>query len=213
MIDGNEVAMRTRTGLAAFGVLALLAGCGRRHDQEVTHSGMDTIIRSSTVKDTTIVHADTGIEVDTIHKTNHIKTSDSAGPAEDSAEPGTLRWGPQPPGLPAGARAAVVRGDPSKAGPFTVRLDFPDGYQVPPHWHPTSERLRVLAGTLLMGDGREWSDKGLRPLGTGQEATVAAQHAHYVRAKGKTMVEIRSTGPFEITYVNTADDPRKAPIQ
>ena len=35
----------------------------------------------------------------------------------------------------------------------------------------------------------------------------------YVKAKGKTMLEIRSTGPFEITYVNTADDPRKAPIQ
>jgi mannose-6-phosphate isomerase-like protein (cupin superfamily) len=199
--------------LAAFGVLALLTGCDRRHDQEVTRSGTDTIIRSATVKDTTIVHADTAVAVDTIHKTNHIKTSDNAGAAEDSAGPGTLNWGPQPPGLPAGARAAVVRGDPSKAGPFTVRVDLPDGYQVPPHWHPTSERLRVLEGTLLVGDGREWSDKSLRPLGASQEMTVAANHPHYVRAKGKTMVEIRSTGPFEITYVNTADDPRKAPIQ
>jgi mannose-6-phosphate isomerase-like protein (cupin superfamily) len=107
----------------------------------------------------------------------------------------------------------VVRGDPSKAGPFTIRLDLPDGYQVPPHWHPTSERLRVLAGTFLVGDGREWSDKGLRTLRAGQETTVAAHHPHYVRAKGKTMVEIRSTGPFEITYVNPTDDPRKAPIQ
>jgi hypothetical protein len=199
-----------RTGLVAFGVLALLAGCGRRHDQEVTRSGTDTIIRSSTVKDTTIVHADTAVDVDTVHKTNHIKTSAAV---EDSAGPGVLHWGPQPPGLPAGARAAVVRGDPSKSGPFTVRVDLPDGYQVPPHWHPTSERLRVLAGTLLVGDGREWSDKSLRPLPAGQETTVAAKHAHYVQAKGKTMLEIRSTGPFEITYVNTADDPRKAPIQ
>ena len=47
----------------------------------------------------------------------------------------------------------------------------------------------------------------------GQETTVAARHPHYVRAKGRTMAEIRSTGPFEITYVNPTDDPPKAPIQ
>jgi hypothetical protein len=197
-----------RTWLGAFGVLALLAGCDRRHGQEATRSGTDTIIRSSTVKDTTIVHADTAVDVDTLSKTSHI-----AAGAEDTAGPVALQWGSQPPGLPAGGRAAVVRGDPSKAGPFTVRIDLPNGYQVPPHWHPTSERIRVLAGTFLVGDGRTWSDASLRPLRAGQETTVAARHPHYVRAKGKTMVEIRSTGPFEITYVNPTDDPRKAPIQ
>jgi hypothetical protein len=197
-----------RTWVAAFGMLALLAGCDRRHDQRATRSGTDTIIRSSTVKDTTIVHADTTVDVDTVRKTSHI-----AAGAEDSAGPGALQWGRQPPGLPVGGRAAVVRGDPSKTGPFTIRLDLPNGYQVPPHWHPTSERIRVLEGTFLVGDGRTWSNKSLRPLRAGQETTVAARHPHYVEAKGRTMVEIRSTGPFEITYVKSTDDPRQAPIQ
>ena len=197
-----------RTWLGALGVLALLVGCDRRRDQEATRSGVDTIIRSSTVKDTTIVHADTSVDVDTVSKTDHI-----AAGAEDSAGPGTLEWGRQPPGLPDGARVAVVRGDPSKAGPFTIRLDLPDGYDVKPHWHPTSERIRVLEGSLLVGEGREWSDAGLHRLRSGQETTMAARHPHYVQAKGKTMLEIRSTGPFEITYVNPTDDPRKAPIQ
>jgi anti-sigma factor ChrR (cupin superfamily) len=194
--------------LAAFSALALLAGCDRRQDHAATRSGIDTIIRSSTVKDTTIVRADTAVDVDTVSKTGHI-----AAGAEDSARPGALQWGRQPPGLPEGGRVAVVRGDPSKAGPFTIRVDLPDGYQVAPHWHPTSERIKVIEGTFLMGDGREWSDAGLRPLRTGQDITVAARHAHYVRAKGRIMAEIRSTGPFEITYVNPTDDPRKAPIQ
>jgi mannose-6-phosphate isomerase-like protein (cupin superfamily) len=197
-----------RTWLGAVGVLALLSGCERRHDQEATRSGTDTVIRSSTVKDTTIVRADTSVDVDTVRKTSHV-----AAGAEDSAGPAALDWGRQPPGLPAGGRAAVVRGDPSKAGPFTVRVDLPDGYTVPPHWHPTSERIKVLEGVFLMGDGQQWSNSSLRPLRAGQEATVAARHPHYVRAKGKTMIEIRSTGPFEITYVNSTDDPRKAPIQ
>lgn len=160
------------------------------------------------MKDTTIVHADTAIDVDTLRKTSHI-----AAGAEDSAGPGALKWGPQPPGLPAGARGAVVRGDPSKAGPFTIRVDLPNGYEVKPHWHPTSERIRVLEGTFLMGEGRDWSDKSLQALRSGQATTVAAHQPHYLRAQGRTMLEIRSTGPFEITYVNPTDDPRKAPIQ
>ena len=199
-----------RTWQAAFGVLALLAGCDRRHDQEATRSGTDTIIRSSTVKDTTIVRADTSIDVDTVRHADH--TPRGAEDSAESAASGTLRWGPSPPGLPKGARAAVVRGDPSKAGPFTLRADLPDGYEVKPHWHPTAERIRVLEGTLLMGDGRDWRAASLRPLPAGQAASVAAEHPHFVRAKGRTVIEIRSEGPFAITYVNPTDDPRRSPI-
>ena len=47
-----------------------------------------------------------------------------------------LKWGPSPPGLPAGAQTAVLSGDPNKAGePFTISVKMPDGYVVQPHWH------------------------------------------------------------------------------
>src|SRR3954468_16457940 len=62
-----------------------------------------------------------------------------------------LKWGPAPDALPAGAQAAVVDGDPSKAGLFVVRVKFPDGYKVMPHWHPTDEGVTVLSGTLKAG--------------------------------------------------------------
>jgi hypothetical protein len=194
-----------------LGVLVLIAGCERRHDQQVTRSGTDTIVRSSTVKDTTVVRADTAIDVDTVRKTGRVATG-AVESADDSAVSATLRWGPQPPGLPAGGRAAVVRGDPSKASPYTIRADLPDGYEVKPHWHPASERIRVISGTLLLGEGRNWRNASLRPLAAGATVTMAANQPHFVRTKGKTMLEIGSTGPFEITYVNPADDPRKSPI-
>src|SRR5918993_61532 len=66
--------------------------------------------------------------------------------------PDQVKWGPGPPSLPPGAQLAVLEGDPSKAGsPFAIRAKFPDGYKVPPHWHPTDERVLVLAGTLGVG--------------------------------------------------------------
>ena len=54
------------------------------------------------------------------------------------------KWGPAPPFLPAGAHAAVLQGDPASAGEYTLRLQVPDGYIVPPHYHPTDENVSVL---------------------------------------------------------------------
>jgi len=55
-------------------------------------------------------------------------------PAE---KPAGLHWGPAPAVFPMGARMAVVSGDPSKAGLFTVQLAMPSGYKIAPHFHPT----------------------------------------------------------------------------
>ena len=65
--------------------------------------------------------------------------------------PADLKWGDAPPGLPPGAKLAVLAGDPNKKGLFTVRLQTPAGYKVPPHTHPTSEHITVISGTFNIG--------------------------------------------------------------
>ena len=62
-------------------------------------------------------------------------------------------WGPAPAVFPAGAQMAVISGDPSKAAPFVVELKVPDGYQIPPHFHPTDETVTVKEGTFNVGMG------------------------------------------------------------
>ena len=59
--------------------------------------------------------------------------------AELLASPDDLKWGPAPSGLPAGAQLALLYGDPSKEGPFVVRLKLPPSYQIPAHRHATAE--------------------------------------------------------------------------
>src|SRR4051812_41620769 len=61
-----------------------------------------------------------------------------------------VQWGPAPPVLNKGAQAAVLSGDPSKTGPFVIRLKMPAGYRVAPHWHPTDEHVTVLSGTFSL---------------------------------------------------------------
>jgi quercetin dioxygenase-like cupin family protein len=124
------------------------------------------------------------------------------------ASPADVKWGPAPAVFPPGAQMAVLQGDPGSAAPFTVRLRFPDGYTIAPHTHPTDEYLTVISGTFRVGMGTTVDAKGMLTLGTGGFATAPANHAHYAAARGVTVVQINSMGPFAMTYVNPADTPR-----
>ena len=69
--------------------------------------------------------------------------------------PNDVLWGPAPASLPAGAQAALLEGDPAKPGPFTLRIRMPDGYKIPPHYHPAVEHVTVLQGTFVLGMGEK----------------------------------------------------------
>ena len=119
-----------------------------------------------------------------------------------------LTWAKAPPFLPAGAMMAVVSGDPSKPGPFTVELSFPNGYRIAPHSHPTAEKVTVKSGEFAfgMGDVRKASD--MKTMKPGHSGEVPAGMHHYAEARGKTVVQVSSTGPFVVNYVHAKDDPR-----
>jgi quercetin dioxygenase-like cupin family protein len=121
-----------------------------------------------------------------------------------------LNWGPAPAIFPPGAVFAVVQGDPSVAGEiFTVRLRFPDGYILPPHTHPTDEHVTVLRGTFGVGLGTVFSADGLTLLQPNGFITAPKDMAHFATARGITEVQVHAIGPFQLTYVNPADDPTK----
>lgn len=138
-------------------------------------------------------------------------TPPQTGAAHVVVTPDKLTWSPGPSGLPAGAQFAVLEGDPSKAGHFAIRAKFPDGYRVSPHWHPTDERIVVLQGALGMGVGEKFDPSSGHELPAGSYALMPTGVRHFVWAKGETVIQVSGMGPFGITYVNPADDPRKAP--
>ena len=137
--------------------------------------------------------------------------STSAQGAHVMVTPDQVKWGPGPPSLPPGAQLAVLEGDPSKAGSsFAIRVKFSDGYRVPPHWHPTDERVLVLAGTLGVGLGEKFDPAVGHELPAGSYVVMPQGVRHFAWAKGETVIQVSGTGPFEVNYVNAADDPRKA---
>ncbi len=122
--------------------------------------------------------------------------------------PNDLTWAAAPNVLPAGAQLAVLSGDPNSSGPYAVRLRMPDGYRIAPHWHPTTENVTVLEGTFLVGMGDQFSESSLKSLAMGSYGQMPEKMHHYAMAKGETTVQIEGMGPFQLTYVNSSDDPR-----
>jgi quercetin dioxygenase-like cupin family protein len=118
-----------------------------------------------------------------------------------------LTWGDPPPVLPAGAKMAVVSGDPSKPELFAVRLQMPAGYKIAPHWHPTDENVTVLSGTFGLGMGETFG--AVKDLPAGSYAVLPAAMRHFAKAVTATTVQVDGMGPFVVNYVNAADDPSK----
>lgn len=115
-------------------------------------------------------------------------------------------------GLPAGAKIAVVSGNPAKAGAFVVQIKFPANYAVPAHHHPTDEVVRVLDdGTVNYGMSDKLDKSNAGQLTKGYHVNMAAGMNHWVyTGDSGALIQVSGTGPFEIVYVDPKDDPRTA---
>jgi quercetin dioxygenase-like cupin family protein len=133
----------------------------------------------------------------------------SAADDHTIVKPNDVKWSAGPPVLPKGAEAAVIYGDPSKEGPFAMRLKMPKGYQVPPHTHPKPEINTVISGAVHLGMGETVDPGKAQALPAGSFFALQPGAAHYVTVDEDAVVQLNSSGPWSLNYVNPKDDPRK----
>jgi len=119
-----------------------------------------------------------------------------------------INWKAGPGSLPAGAKFAVLEGDPAKEGPFVMRLWLPDGFRIQPHVHPKVERVTVISGIFNLGMGEKFDQSATREMKAGTFGFWPAGMQHFAWAKGETVLQLHGIGPWVITYINPADDPR-----
>jgi quercetin dioxygenase-like cupin family protein len=121
-----------------------------------------------------------------------------------------MQWGEAPNSLPPGAKAMVLEGDPAKEGFFVLRAKLPAGYTIPPHFHPTVERVTVLEGTFQLGMGDKVDESKYQSFPAGSYLSMPTGMHHFAKAKTDVVLQIATIGPWGITYLNPADDPRNA---
>jgi len=122
--------------------------------------------------------------------------------------PDDVEWRPGPGSFQPGAEFAVLEGDPGQPGIFTMQIRMPDGFVIAPHWHPGVERVTVLSGAFHLGHGDTLDRAAAQRLPAGSHFSLPPEMRHYAFTEGETVIQLSSIGPWEITYVNPADDPR-----
>lgn len=122
--------------------------------------------------------------------------------------PAELEWKQGPGSLPRGAEFVVIEGDPAQTGPFTMRLRFPAGYRIPPHTHPAIEHITVLSGVFTIAAGDKLEPGDGRAMPAGSFVVMPVGHPHQVWIEEATDVQLHGVGPWGITYLDPANDPR-----
>jgi quercetin dioxygenase-like cupin family protein len=117
------------------------------------------------------------------------------GPRVLAAE--DIEW-VEDPQLP-GVRSAVLWGDPNSGKEHALLRRFPAGYAPPPHSHPSTESVVMIAGHIVV----EHEGGERRVLGPGSYSQIPANMVHAVRctAEAECIFLLRSPGLFTIKFV------------
>jgi quercetin dioxygenase-like cupin family protein len=111
--------------------------------------------------------------------------------------------------LPPGAKVAVIEGRMNQEGPITARIRLPANYKIPPHYHPGVERVTVLSGTVHIGMGDRFDAGSTTAMEPGTVLLMSPGMHHFAWTKEEAIFQLNVTGPWSVTYLNPADDPRK----
>jgi quercetin dioxygenase-like cupin family protein len=114
--------------------------------------------------------------------------------------PTAVEWKDGPAALPAGAKAALLEGDPTKEGPFVMRLQMPDGYHVPPHTHPKTERVTVISGAFYLATGESLNRSDAKKLPAGSFGFWPAGMKHAAWAEGETVIQLHGSCNFVVNF-------------
>lgn len=121
--------------------------------------------------------------------------------------PDEFKWSDVP-SLPPGAKVAVLEGPLDKKTPIAFRIKLPANYRIPAHWHPTTEHVTVLSGSLNLGTGDKFDQNKTSALPAGGFAIMPAKMHHFAWTKEETTLQVHATGPWIVNYVNPSDAPK-----
>jgi quercetin dioxygenase-like cupin family protein len=113
--------------------------------------------------------------------------------------PSEMTWTKQGALAAPGLERLNLVGDPTKPGPYTLRLKFPKGFRIPPHTHPDSRE--VLSGVYATGYGETFDDAKLKVLPAGSFYTEPANVPHFIEIEEETVLQVSGTGPSGRKFV------------
>ena len=110
----------------------------------------------------------------------------------------------------AGIQTVVVKGDPTKAGLYTLMLKVPPNVKIQAHSHGDDRTAVVVSGTWYFGYGSEFNASALKELPAGSFYTEPPKTDHFAMTKSQgATIEITGYGPSNTVYVDPKNDPTR----
>jgi hypothetical protein len=112
--------------------------------------------------------------------------------------------------FPPGAMLAILVGDPTKPGPFVIRVKVPMGVKLMPHVHSEDRIYTVISGIFYIGRGTEFDASKLIAYPPGAVVVLPHGTAHFHWAQSAEYVaQVYAFGPLGMEYLDPANDPRR----
>jgi hypothetical protein len=123
--------------------------------------------------------------------------------------PEDIDWKPFP-AFPPSVRLAVVVGQPSEPGPYTIRVKVPSGVKLLPHRHPEDRVYTVISGVFYIGLGDKFDGDKLKAYPPSCVVVLPGNTSHFHWAKsGEYVTQVTAIGPLGLEYLDPGDDPRE----
>jgi len=120
-----------------------------------------------------------------------------------------IKWNDAP-SIGAGAKAAVIDGDPTLSGSFVMRLKVPPKTTIKVHTHPADENVTVLSGTLYFAAGDKFDTKAAKAFGAGSYFSIGKGNPMFAFTTDKeAILQVHGNGPWGVSYLDPADSPAK----
>jgi hypothetical protein len=95
---------------------------------------------------------------------------------------------------------AILFGDPSKPGPYVVRVKWLPGNMSRPHFHPNDRFFAVISGTWWVGTGEKFDSSATVPVPAGSYVIHYGQKVHFDGAKNEEcVIQVWGMGPATST--------------
>jgi quercetin dioxygenase-like cupin family protein len=100
-----------------------------------------------------------------------------------------------------GIETIVLKGDPTKAGLYTIVIKVPANTRIEAHDHPDDRVATVISGTWYLGYGSRFDERELKALSPGSFYTEPPHDSHFARTGDTAVViQISGFGPTGTTY-------------
>ena len=101
-----------------------------------------------------------------------------------------------------GIQTRILKGDPTKAGLYTIQLTVPANTTIQAHTHADDRVATVISGTWSIGYGEKFDEKKLKALPPGSFYTEPPNIAHFARTgKEPVVIQITGYGPTSTEYI------------